>query len=475
VSSRRMNVIVVVSDTLRRDHLGTYGNERISTPHIDAFGAKALVFNRAYSASFPTVPHRHDLVTGRFTATYSPWAPLPSDETVLAQVLSAAGYTTMMVSDTNHTLENGYNYQRGFQGFEWIRGQEGDCWRTAGADRPACDPSRLRGFGDLPHYRNRADWRHESDTFVARTMTTACHWLEDNHGSQPFFLYVDTFDPHEPWDAPAWYVDRYDPGYRGEVIDYPHYDYVEGYLTPEELRHCRALYAGEVTLVDRWVGRLFEHIEDMGLLKTTMVIFTTDHGFLHGEHGIIGKALLSPRTPWSWIPLFDEISHIPFILWLPGGQAGRTDAVIQPPDIMPTILEVAGVEAPATVHGCSFLDVALGRAAAHRDRAFSFPYAGSANALATVTEGPWQATFFPTSVPEGTEEVTYAVDGLPKRFRAGGDAGTGRLYNLTADPSAETDVAHDHPEVMAGLRARFVELLVDCGTDSEIVARWRAA
>lgn len=123
MSKEQMNFIVIVSDTFRRDHLGAYGNKWISTPHIDAFADKALVFDKAYSASFPTVPHRHDLMTGRFTATYMPWAPLPRDETVLAQVLSAAGYTTMMVCGCTHMLENGYHYDRGFEGFEWIRGQ----------------------------------------------------------------------------------------------------------------------------------------------------------------------------------------------------------------------------------------------------------------------------------------------------------------------------------------------------------------
>jgi len=469
-----MNFIVIVSDTFRRDHVGAYGNRRISTPHIDAFAGQSLVFEEAYTASFPTVPNRHDLLTGRFTATYIPWAPLPKEEVVLAQVLCEAGYTTMMISDTNHTLENGYNYQRGFGGFEWIRGQEGDAWKTGPSRMPACDLKKLRKFGDLPHYRNRAHWRGESDTCVARTMTAARQWLEDNCGSRPFFLYVDTFDPHEPWDPPQWYVDRYDPGYTGQVIDYPHYDYVEGYLSPEELKHCRALYAGEVTLVDRWAGMLLEKIQGMGLMEDTMVIFTTDHGFLHGEHGIIGKALMSPRQPWSYVPLYEEISHIPFILWMPGGKTGRSSAVIQPPDIMPTILAAADVEIPSTVQGRSFLDVVRGNKKDHRQRAFSFPYAGGADALATVTEGQWQATFFPAKVAGDVEQISYAVDGLGKRVGATGRTAQGPLYDLRSDPGEQRDVSAEHPEVIKELRRRFIEFLVACGTDARIVARWEA-
>src|SRR3990170_4852212 len=104
-----MNIILIISDTFRRDHLGCYGNEWIHTEGLDAFAAKSLVFDRAYSASFPTVPHRHDVLTGRFTFTYADWAPLRAQEVVLAQALGAAGYTTMMVCDTPHIMQHGYN------------------------------------------------------------------------------------------------------------------------------------------------------------------------------------------------------------------------------------------------------------------------------------------------------------------------------------------------------------------------------
>jgi len=469
-----MNFIVIISDTLRRDHLGCYGNDWISTPHIDAFASGALVFDAAYAASFPTVPHRHDVLTGRFTATYMPWAPLPKRETVLAQVLSGAGYWTMMVSDTNHTLEHGYFYQRGFDGFEWIRGQENDNWKTCEPKLPACDLSRTRKGEALRHYRNRAHWRGEADTFVAVTMATACDWLETNR-RRPFLLYVDTFDPHEPWDPPQHYVDMYDPGYTGEVIDYPRYTYVDGYLSEAELGHCRALYAGEVTLVDRWAGRLLEKIRDLGLLEDTMVIFTADHGFLHGEHGVIGKSLLSPETGWSYLPLYDEISHVPMIVHVPGAAAGRSDAMIQPPDIMPTILEAAGLEIPETVQGRSFLPIAQGKKTAHRERAFSFAYVGQDNTVATVTEGKWQATFWPARPMPTAGREDYAVDGLPKHADLKRSAREPLLYDLQADPEQTRNLAPDNPELLSRMRRHFVEFLEQCQTDAKIVSCWREA
>jgi len=474
VAAEKMNFIVIVSDTMRRDHLGAYGNDWISTPNIDAFAAQSLVFDRAYAASFPTVPHRHDLLTGRFSATYIPWGPLPKDEIVLAQVLDAAGYWTMMVSDTNHTLEHGYFYERGFEGFEWIRGQENDHWKTDPPRLPKCDPGKLRKGTALRHYRNRAHWRDESDTFVARTMATACEWLEGDRGARPFLLYVDTFDPHEPWDAPQKYVDMYDPGYEGDVVDYPHYDYVEGYLSEGELKHIRALYAAEVTLVDRWVGKLLDRIRDLKLLDNTMVLFTADHGFLHGEHGIVGKSILSPKRPWSCIPLYDEISHIPFILRGPGIGSGRSDAIVQPPDIMPTILAAAAVEIPETVQGRSFLPVARGETEEHRPTALSYTFVDRPDAVATITEGRWQGSIRPTKLRPPENEVTLDVDGLPKPVTWNPeDAETPLLYDIETDPHQQDNLAGENPDVVRKLRERFVELLRECDADENIVNAWK--
>ncbi|MBM3189010.1 MAG: sulfatase, partial [Chloroflexi bacterium] len=326
-----MNLIVIVSDTFRRDHLGCYGNGWISTPHLDRFAEKAIVFDRTYAASFPTVPNRRDIFTGRYTFTYSQWAPLPPEEIILAEELGKAGYATMMVLDTPHIIKNGYYFDRGFSGFEWIRGQENDRWQTAPAyPRMPCVKTKLRSpEATVKVHQRNVHWRrYEEDTFVARTMREACLWLERNYRQHSdFFLYVDTFDPHEPWDAPQWYLERYDePNYTGANVSYPVYG-PSDYLTIEELRHCRALYAAEVTLVDRWVGRLLERIEDMGLLRDTAVVFTTDHGFYHGEHGLMGKSHITPEES-RYVPLYEEVARIPLIAYAPGCEPRRESVFV---------------------------------------------------------------------------------------------------------------------------------------------------
>ena len=303
-------------------------------------------------------------------------------------------------------------------------------------------------------------------------MATACNWLEDNRDGQPFFLYVDTFDPHEPWDPPQWYVDRYDPGYTGQVVTHPHYDYIGKFLTRREAEHCRALYAGEVTLVDRWIGRLLEKIDDMDLWDRTMILFTSDHGFLFGEHGIIGKAIMSPRRRWGYIPLYDQISHVPLVVSMPGGRSGRTSAVVQPADIMPTILEALGVRKPKTIQGESFLSVLRGKTNRHRPMAATFPHLGGTSVMVTVTEGRRQAILFPNRPPEGFDEMVYEVRGKTKLFRAGDRPLPDLLYDLKANPQADKDIAARHPEVLRRLRRRFVKLLRQCDTAAETIALW---
>jgi arylsulfatase A-like enzyme len=323
-----MNVILIITDTMRRDHLGLYGCERVHTPNLDRLAQQSCVFENAYAASFPTVPNRMDIMTGRFTFTEAGWQPLPREATVVSEVLGAGGYTTMLVADTPHILANAYGYDRGFAGWEWIRGQENDRWRTAPADPelPAA-PEKLRNPAVVKqHLRNTWHRKGEEDTFVARTMRAAGDWLAEN-ADRDFFLYVDTFDPHEPWDAPQEYVDRYDPGYEGDRVSYPIYGQAD-YLSERELQHLRALYAAEVTLVDAQVGRLLDRVESLGLADDTAIIYTTDHGFFHGEHGWTGKSFIG-EGGYRDMPLYSEVARIPLMIRHAGRSARGAAEVLR--------------------------------------------------------------------------------------------------------------------------------------------------
>ncbi len=129
----------------------------------------------------------------------------------------------------------------------------------------------------------------------------ATQWLEQ-HYKEDFFLYIDTFDPHEPWDAADYYTELYWPGYDGEHIQplYSYWQDVPGF-TEERLKKAHACYCGEVTMLDTWFGYFLKRLENMNLMEKTAIIFTADHGFYFGEHGgLFGKMI---RTEPSTMPL----------------------------------------------------------------------------------------------------------------------------------------------------------------------------
>src|ERR671920_3295 len=320
--STRPNMVVIVSDTFRRDHLGAFGNTNIHTPHLDGFARSSVLFDRHIISSFPTMPARADILTGTFSYTYMGWEPLPQSLPTLPGLLSEAGYLTMGVVDTPFFVRGGFGYDRGFDDFVWVRGQ---------------------GDDTRPHERSdyRKTWKSESDRLVARTITEAEQWLE-RHYNEQFFLYVDTWDPHEPWDAPEYYTSLYRAGYEGRQI-YPSYGkWDEAGLTRDDVDLAHATYCGEVTMVDFWVGRLLAKLEVLGL----------------GENAVVPDWL--PES-WlltvGWSPLYKELTNVPLMVRGPGLEPGRRSALTTAPDVAPTILDLAGVERPQAMQGESFGDV----------------------------------------------------------------------------------------------------------------------
>jgi len=472
-----MNVIVIVSDTFRRDHLGCYGNRWISTPNLDKFARESVIFDQAYAASFPTVPNRMDLMTGRFSFAHYEWQPLPKDEVVLSEVLGKAGYATMLIADTPHILEDGYNFDRGFTGWKWIRGQEAERYMTDPIDvELPCAPHKLRNPEGVKKYlRNVSLRQSESDYFVARTMIEAAKWLERNYKQERFFLYVDTFDPHEPWDPPQWYVDRYDAGYEGEEIIYPVYGPAD-YLSREELRHIRALYAGEVTLVDRWIGMLLRKIEDLGLFDNTAVIFTTDHGFYLGEHNLTGKSIITENFHAN-AALYEEIIHIPLLIYLPGltRKGLRSPGLVQPPDLTATIVDLAKAEDPGTLQGNSLFPLLKGEKCPWRDFAVTSPtliHGRAGAARPTITDGEY-SLIYTGSYPSESETgyKTRAVDGILRSLKLPSKV-ENELYHLPSDPRQEHNIFAERKDVAQKLHFKFVDFLRKVGISEERLRYW---
>ncbi|RLE81062.1 MAG: hypothetical protein DRJ51_04570 [Thermoprotei archaeon] len=476
-----MNFIVFVSDTFRRDFLRTYGNSWIRTKYIDEFAKKAVVFDRAYAASFPTVPARRDIFTGRYSYVYAGWEPLSLDERVIAEILSQHGYTTMLIADTPHFLKDGYNFQKGFTGWYWVRGQENDNYMTEPLEVEfPCQPDKLRNpYRTVVQYlRNVSERRYESDYFAAQTVTEAIKWLERNYKyrkRRKFFLYIDTFDPHEPWDPPRWYVDMYDPNYEGEEVTYPVYGPVD-FLSERELKHTIALYAGEVTMVDRWFGKLMEKVEDMGLMEDTTIIFTTDHGFYFGEHGLIGKSIItSDGKRFAWAPLYEEVARIPLIIYAPEHKMGwRCDELVQLPDLMPTILELAGIEIPDFVNAKSLVGLLEGSVESLREFAVTSPpiiRGAMAGLKTTITTKEWSFLLCGKQEPVEPYEFEFSVDGVRKKIIKEVRVES-ELYNLSKDPKQTRNVLQGNLDVARELHRKYIEFLKSVGTSPQVMKPW---
>ena len=448
-----MNVIWMVADTWRQDHLGAYGNKGIHTPSLDALAAKSVRFDNYYAGGFPTMPARADHHTGRWTMSFMGWEPLPEGQVTLAQILAEKGFSTAAAVDTPFYLRSGMNYDRGFQAF-------------------FVDQSQLMGPGKhgpglvVPQHESwdvRAAWRYESDHSAPRTFTLATQWLE-RHYKEDFFLYIDTWDPHEPWDAPAYYTELYWPGFDGEVI-YPVYGRWQETpgVTEEMVKIAHAAYCGEITMVDTWVGRLLRTVENMGLMKKTAIIFTTDHGFYFGERGYFGKMFVtkpdgSPCNPWdedaTWgpNPLYKENILLPLLVYVPGIPPGVYDQPASAVDVMPTVLDILGQDIPGFVEGNSLLpkmrDTSLpGREFVVSSEPFTNPtdpvrYVDNSLrrraglSMVTITAGDW--SFLYNADPEKSE-----------------------LYNLKSDTRQEQNVISQRPEVAKELHQYLVKFMRD--------------
>ena len=442
-----MNIILIIVDTVRADYCGCYGNTWVRTPHIDALAREATLFEQFHSASFPTGPMRKDVFSGRFTFTYANWgAERPADEVTLVDVLNEHGYKTAFIGDTNNSPQ----YRQGF-GYEeivssWAAGLDEI---PEGVDLPA-DPRKLRiPMGRIDRIvRNAMAWDGEEERRSARTMRSAHKWLENQIGSdQQFFLWVDTFDPHEPWDCPHYYIDAYDPGYEGDELMEPAYERAD-YASKAEIDHMRCMYAGKLTMVDRWIGYLLDGVRQMGLWDDTAIIFTSDHGFYHGEHDLIGKVGLDRDGAicGRW-PLYETLSHAPLLIKVPGEASNVIrQTYCQPPDLMPTILELAGAPIPEGVQGGSILPVVKEEQDLLREFAVS--------SLNYVQDAEVRS---PTSYR--TADWLYIY---------GGDEWDHELFDLNNDPGETTNVIDDNQEIAAQLHEDLLKFLrsVDCPTKS---------
>lgn len=448
-----MNLIWVISDTMRRDHIGAYGNKEIFTPSLDAFAKKSVRFDRHYIAGFPTMPTRADYFTGRWTMSYMLWEPLFKDEVLLPAILANKGIHTAAIVDTPFFIRNGMNYDQGFRHFTEIPGQVTQQWIVDPDTKEGSIVHSIFG-GDV-----KDDWRYEPDYLSPKTFSKAMDWLE-RHYKENFFLYIDTWDPHEPWEPPQYYRDMYWPGHDGDQAPpvYGYWQKIPG-ITEEQVKKAHASYCGEITMVDTWFGYLMRKVENLGLMDNTAIIFTSDHGYYFGEHGgLLGKMVFARDENgkmvgngiWSHSPFYEEVTNTPLFIYMPGVSPSVYSGITSAVDLMPTVLEVMGQDIPSRVQGTSLLPMLKDQSIRGRDYTISaHPFINAKEYMLSV-DGVSRLTEKDSTATVTTDEWTLLYNTEP---------GMSELYNIKNDPKQEKNLISKNTEKARELHQLLVKYM----------------
>ena len=399
-SKDRLNLIIVLVDTLRADHRGYHGYPRPTSPGIDDLAAASAVFRNHYSTASRTGPAVASVFTGLYPRSHGVINPLiywdakgilGDEQTTLAEILQAEGYACHGII-TNPNVTGRFGFAQGFETYRMVASMEA----------------------------------REVNELAVTLLTTAI--------SKPFFLYLHYMEPHSPYAAPRAYEGLFvDPGYRGPITgEHAQLDeIVAGRLTVDEadVRELEGLYDQEVRNFDDEFGRLLDALRDAGLMENTVIVFIADHGEEFLEHG----SVLQGYT------LYQEQLHVPFFIYDPRNREPReVTAITRHIDVLPTVLDLLGIELEGPVQGESAVYLIEGSAQAGE----ALPVFAEASLMAVKT----------------IRMRSLMVDGW-KLIQTELPVTRKELYHIEVDPSEQRDLASTNPEVTEELTARMNRLV----------------
>lgn len=483
-----MKAVLVLFDSLNRHMLGCYGGTRVPTPNFDRLARRAVRYDNHYVGSLPCMPARRDLLTGRLSFLHRSWGPMEPFDDAFPEILAKeAGTYSHLVTDHFHYWEDGgATYHTRYDSHEFIRGQEGDPWKAM--VQPHWERLRekyharqfvqARRTYKAHNIINREFIKDEKDFPSVQCVAAGLDFLERNGGADNWVLQIETFDPHEPFHAPARFREKFPTDYRGPVLDWPRYGRVDE--LPEECEELRANYYAVMALCDHLLGQVLDEFDRQDLWKDTALIVTTDHGFLLGEHDFWAKNRMN---------IYQEVAHIPLLAHDPRRPAAPGEAcaaLTQTMDIAVSLLDLFGIAPKPAMEGIA---LRVAREGTQPREAVLFGYFGGA---VNVTDGRftyhryppdlkrqeiYQYTLMPTHISSlfSTEELAGARLAGPLPFTKGAKVmqlpvlersafqekyGPGclledetRLYDLVADPGQA------HPLNDAAAEARMAALM----------------
>jgi arylsulfatase A-like enzyme len=350
----------------------------------------------------PCMPARRDMMTGRLTFLHRSWGPLEPFDNAFPELLRQGGVHTHLVTDHFHYWEDGgAGYVNRYSTFEFVRGQEHDPWKAM--VQPPWERLREKyhprqateRFNN--HIINREFIREEKDFPSVQCFAHGRDFLAMNRDADNWLLQIETFDPHEPFFAPARFKEAFKTGWNGPIRDWPRYGKVDE--LPAEADELRANYYATVALCDFLLGELLDDFDRHDMWKDTALIVTTDHGFLLGEHDFWAKNRMN---------MYEEIVHIPLFVHDPRRpSAGRTSRLTQSIDIAPSFLDIFEIEAPPEIQGHSLLKPG-------EREAMIFGYFGGA---VNITDGRYTYHRFPADLAgQDLFQYTLMPTHLNRRF-----------------------------------------------------------
>jgi arylsulfatase A-like enzyme len=449
----RPNVLFIVSDDLN-NMLGCYGDPLAKTPNLDRLAARGVLFDRAY-CTFPLCgPSRNSMLTGLYPNSTGILAnaqifrqTIPAHQS-LPQAFRNAGYFAARIGKLYH-----YNVPKsiGTNGHDDPGSWELEL-NPAGVDRLTEEPqifSLLPGQfgGTLSWYASPKGDAEHTDGLMAEDAA----WVLERcakRKDRPFFLAVGFFRPHTPYVAPRGYFDQYPEsqmpivqGVKEDQEDIPppglgSYKREQDKLTDDLRRQTRQAYLASISFMDAQVGRVIDALDRLGLADNTIIVFTSDHGYHMGEHGL-----------WQKMSLFEESSRVPLLIVAPG--LGTKGTVARSPvshlDLYPTLAELCSVKSPENLQGQSLVPMLKDPSAAGRGWALTQVMRGGGRLRASVA----------TNVgAEGQRFFGYSLRTPRWRYTEWDEGNAGReLYDHEADPRELTNLANrpEHAATVAEL------------------------
>lgn len=330
------NILLITLDTVRADHLSSFGYSRPTTPNIDRIAREGVLFDKAFATASWTLPSHASIMTGRCLYEHrASNIPLSGQYPTLAEQLRSMGYATGGFIANSHYCTAKTGLSRGFSTYDDNFDTFTDMVRQTFYGKMLLDRLPLLGYYDLPGRKPAAEVNRELFS-----------WLEANKGVR-FFAFLNYFDVHDPYIAPGRYLRRFtDHPSRGDVVNsllFPR-DFTGGkQLTEQETQAEVDNYDGSLAYLDNELGSLFERLKDMGLLDNTIVVITSDHGESFGNHGLYGHGN----------SLYSDLIHVPLIIRYPGKvpKGLCVSQAVSLREIPATVMSLLGVDSQSPFPG----------------------------------------------------------------------------------------------------------------------------